>query len=272
MSLEKYRPTETNQPPSIEVKVIDSEQSISTTQIAAEYPLTIYINKTAIVTLMTLGQEPEALCLGYLINQGLISSIEDIKAITVDWESSASVVTLSEEAVIKLDPLKERTVTSGCGQGTMYGNLIEKTKQAKLANDSVISQKSLYKILELIRSKNSIYKKAGAVHGCALFKGEKVIYFFEDVGRHNAVDTIAGRMWLDNEGGHDKIFYTTGRLTSEMVIKCAQMEIPILVSRSGVTHMGWKIAKDVNLTMIGRAKGKHFLIFSGKDRFIFQYS
>ncbi len=258
------------EPPSnINVKSIDENQIAALISITGEYPLTLYVNKVPLVTLMTMGQHPEALSVGYLVNQGLISSIDDISSITVDWETNSSIIVLSNKTNLEEQRLAERTITSGCGQGTMLGNLLDKTDEIELPETTHISKGTLYKILHDIRQRETVYKTSGAVHGCALLEAEKIIYFIEDVGRHNAVDAIAGKMMMENIKGQNKYFYTTGRLTSEMVIKCAQMRIPILISRSGVTHMGWKIAKDINLTMIGRAKGKHFLLFSGESRFLF---
>ena len=169
------------------------------------------------------------------------------------------------------EKLGTRTVTTGCGQGTVFGGLMDEIDQVRLPHDRLLRQSTLYALMVAVRHHESIYKQAGAVHGCALAQatvdGCEILMFFEDVGRHNAVDAIAGQMWLDGLDGADKIFYTTGRLTSEMVIKTAQMGIPFLVSRSGLTHMGWQIAHKIGLTMVGRAQGKHYLLFSGDDRF-----
>ncbi len=265
MELEKYL----NVKSSVEVLSRNENQVFVETSIAGEYPLTLYVNKKPLVTLMTMGQDPEALALGYLKNQSLISSISDIKKITIDWDTDACVISLSENRGSIPSFMQERTVTSGCGQGTMLGNLLKKIDDIQLPKSTIITQTVLHELLTALRTRKTVYKKAGAVHGCALIKSREIIYFTEDVGRHNAVDAIAGKMMLDNVTGHDKYFYTTGRLTSEMVIKCIQMEIPVLISRSGATHMGWKIANDAGLTMIGRANGRHFLIFSGEDRFEF---
>ena len=241
------------------------------TSIAGEHPLTIYVDKQEIVTLMTLGAAPEALTLGYLRNQRLIGRIEDIEAVQVDWESEAVAVTTRHGRGIDAGRLDKRTVTTGCGQGTVFGDLMAEIDQVHLPAERTLSQATLYGLLDAVRLKESIYKQAGAVHGCALATntdaGSEILSFVEDVGRHNAVDAIAGQMWLDDIEGGDKIFYTTGRLTSEMVIKTAQMGIPFLVSRSGLTQMGWDIAQRIGLTMIGRAQGKHYLLFSGKERF-----
>jgi FdhD protein len=237
------------------------------TAIAGEHPLTIYLDKREIVTLMTLGQAPEALAVGYLRNQRLVRSVEQIISVQVDWETAACAVTTNAPGRGVAQRLKKRTVTTGCGQGTVFGDLMEEIDQVQLSPDARIDAPGLYALLDVVRQRETVYKQAGAVHGCALARGSEILYFIEDVGRHNAVDAIAGLMWLNDVSGDDKIFYTTGRLTSEMVIKCAQMQIPILVSRSGLTRMGWDVATKVGLTMIGRAKGKHFLLFTGNERF-----
>jgi FdhD protein len=237
------------------------------TAIAGEHPLTIYLDKREIVTLMTLGQAPEALAIGYLRNQRLVRAAGDISSVQVDWETAACAIT-TRTPVADLDSrLNKRTVTTGCGQGTVFGDLMEEVDRVRLSASARIDADGLYALLDAVRLRETVYKKAGAVHGCALIHGRDILYFVEDVGRHNAVDAIAGLMWLDDVSGDDKIFYTTGRLTSEMVIKCAQMQVPILVSRSGLTRMGWDVARQVGLTMIGRAKGKHYLLFTGHERF-----
>ena len=241
------------------------------TPIAGEHPLTLYIDKREIVTLMTLGQAPEALAIGYLRNQRLVKSIDDIAAVQVDWETDSVVVTTRKGIKGLADKMKKRTVTTGCGQGTVFGDLMEEIDSIKLREDVTLTEDALHALLEAVRRHEAIYKEAGAVHGCALASntpdGVEILCFIEDVGRHNAVDAIAGQMWLDGVDGSDKIFYTTGRLTSEMVIKCAQMRIPFLVSRSGLTQMGWRIAEQVGLTMLGRAVNRHYLLFTGKHRF-----
>ncbi len=237
------------------------------TSIAGEHPLTIYLDKREIVTLMTLGQAPEALSIGYLRNQRLVPAAATIVSVQVDWETAACAVTTDRPRSDVAKRLRKRTVTTGCGQGTVFGDLMDEIDRLRLPAGAKIDASGLYDLLDAVRRRETVYKQAGAVHGCALVRGDEILYFIEDVGRHNAVDAIAGLMWLDGISGDDKIFYTTGRLTSEMVIKCAQMQIPILVSRSGLTRMGWEIANKVGLTMIGRAKGKHFLVFTGHERF-----
>ena len=241
------------------------------TSIAGENPLTIYVDKCEIVTLMTLGAMPEALTIGWLRNQRLVDSLDEIASVQVDWEVDAVSVTTRNGLKNAEEKMSSRTVTTGCGQGTMFGDLMDEIDAIKLASDRHFSQDQLYGLMAAVRAYDSVYKQAGAVHGCALAQttpdGCEILMFVEDVGRHNAVDSIAGQMWLDGLDGHDKVFYTTGRLTSEMVIKTAQMGIPVLVSRSGLTRMGWEIAKQVGLTMIGRATGKHYLLFAGEERF-----
>lgn len=236
--------------------------------IAGEQALTVYVNKKEVVTLMTLGSQPEALTLGYLRNQGFISDLARVKAVQVDWETESSVVVVDDDDDAWQEQLKRRTVTSGCGQGTMFGSMLEKLDKVSLPK-TVIRQSDIYRLLERLSDDNTVYRAAGAVHSCALCDADGPLYFVEDVGRHNAVDTISGQMWMDGINGDDKIFYTTGRLTSEMVIKVGQMGVPILLSRSGVTQMGLEMAQRIGLVLIGRAKGRHFLLYHGDDRFEF---
>ncbi|HEB76935.1 MAG TPA: sulfurtransferase FdhD [Methylothermaceae bacterium] len=238
--------------------------------IAAEHPLTVYLDKYEIVTLMTLGTQPELLTLGYLRNQGLVDDIAEIRAVQVDWEvAAAAVVTCSGTDPERLTVLGQRTVTTGCGQGTVYGRLQERLRQIHLTPPPV-RQSAIYRLLANLKAYNEVYKQAGAVHGCALCSAEgEILFFCEDVGRHNAVDAIAGYMWLHGIEGGDKIFYTTGRLTSEMSIKAAQMGIPVLLSRSGVTQMGLEMARRAGITMIARARGHHFLVYCGRENLIY---
>jgi FdhD protein len=263
------KPVLTNaaRPATFEVEAYNERGEMVPTSIAGEHPLTLYFDKREIVTLMTLGHAPEALAIGYLRNQRLVPSIDDIASVQVDWETdSVAITTHSKKPLPALD---KKTVTSGCGQGTVFGDLMEEIDQIQLRNDVFLEDSDLFVLIEKVRKHETIYKQAGAVHGCALATttGE-ILMFVEDVGRHNAVDAIAGFMWLDAIDGSDKVFYTTGRLTSEMVIKCAQMRIPFLVSRSGLTNMGHQIAKKVNMTMLGRASGRHYLAFTGKERLV----
>ncbi|WP_198243060.1 formate dehydrogenase accessory sulfurtransferase FdhD [methane-oxidizing endosymbiont of Gigantopelta aegis] len=233
-----------------------------------ERPLTLYVDKQEIVTLMTMGAEPELLTLGYLKNQGFFEDISSIKQVQVDWETDAVAVVTYQQNSDFSQQMQQRTVTTGCGQGTVYGRLIDKLKNIKVAQAG-FKQSELYALLNALRQHNEIYKKAGAVHGCALCCNQNIEFFIEDVGRHNAVDAIAGFMWLNNINGANKVFYTTGRLTSEMVIKVAQMNIPVLVSRSGATQMGLEMARQAGVMLISRAKGRHFLVLTEADRFLF---
>ena len=264
----RHRPELSNaaKPATFEVEAYNERGEMVPTWIAGEHPLTIYVDKREIVTIMTLGHAPEALVIGYLRNQRLVKSLDEIRAVQVDWETESAAVTTTSGRELELG---KRTVTSGCGQGTVFGDLMEEIDQVKLRDDVTLDDERLFLLLDKVRRHETIYKQAGAVHGCALAdtNGE-ILMFVEDVGRHNAVDAIAGFMWLDAIDGSDKVFYTTGRLTSEMVIKCAQMRIPFLVSRSGLTQMGHEIASKVGLTMLGRASGKHYLAFTGQQRLV----
>ncbi len=235
-------------------------------RVAGEFPLTIRVDGQEVVTLMTLGTHPELLALGYLRNQRLIESVEDIKSIDVNWErETAQVETYRGEGIIDWESkMAKRTVTTGCGQGTIFSCTLDKIYENPLPVVH-LRQSALYALLRNIANYNEIYRQAGAVHGCALCHGTEIELFVEDVGRHNAADTIAGQMWLDGTSGEGKIFYTTGRLTSEIVMKVAHMGIPVLLSRSGITYMGLELAQDLRVTMIARAKGRHFLVYNGKD-------
>ena len=265
-----YRPllTQSARPSTFTVDALDENGTVQPTPIAGEHPLTIYVDKREILTIMTLGAAPEALVIGYLRNQRLLESIEEIISVQVDWEVNAcSVVT--RNGLRDLDEkMAKRTKTTGCGEGTVFGDLMADLDSIKLPADVRLNEATLYGLLNNVRLHESIYKQAGAVHGCALASGTQILTFVEDVGRHNAVDAIAGWMWLEGVDGSDKIFYTTGRLTSEMVIKAAQMGIPFLVSRSGLTQMGYEIAQKTGITMIGRAVNKHYLLFTGADRLV----
>ena len=237
--------SQASRPLTFEIDAVNERGEVVPTAIAGEHPLTLYVDKREIVTLMTLGAAPEALTLGYLRNQRLISSLAEIAAVQVDWEVNAVAVTTRHGNGIAEYRTEKRTVTTGCGQGTVFGDLMDEIDDIRLPAAASLSEATLYGLLDAVRHHESIYKQAGAVHGCALARGSEILMFVEDVGRHNAVDAIAGRMWLDDLAGGDKIFYTTGRLTSEMVIKTAQMGIPFLVSRSGLTQMGWEIARKL---------------------------
>lgn len=236
--------------------------------VAAERALTVYLNKRELVTLMTLGSQPEMLVLGWLRNQRLIQNLEQVAVIQVDWETGSAAVQTHDPVQDIESRLSRKTVTTGCGQGTVFGDLMEDLEKISLPKME-LRQSLVYGLLSALDQHNRIYRRAGAVHGCALCRETEILHFVEEVGRHNAVDTIAGHMWMEQTGGHDKIFYTTGRLTSEMVIKVAQMGIPILLSRSGVTQMGLELARKLGVTLVARAKGQHFLLYHGHEQFIY---
>ena len=238
--------------------------------IPAERALTVYVDKRELVTLMTLGANPELLVLGFLINQRLIKTAQEIESITVDWDVGAAAVK-THAGIDNLDAkTAKRVVTTGCGQGSVFGDLMGEIDTLVLPS-AQLTQAQLYNILNAIRLQETTYKSAGSVHACALFQGEAMLMFVEDVGRHNAIDTIAGWMSIQNMmSSADKIFYTTGRLTSEMVIKSAQMGVPIVISRSGITQMGFEVAQRLGLCAIGRATNKHFLCYTGTDRLVLQ--
>ncbi|TNH18597.1 formate dehydrogenase accessory sulfurtransferase FdhD [Halomonas sp. BL6] len=253
-------------PATTTIDVMDAYGDTRAQAIAAERALTVYLNKREIVTLMTLGDDPEALVVGYLRNQGLLRSAEDLAAVQVDWDVEAAVIVtrhLPEDLEARLG---KRTVTTGCGQGTVFGNLLEQTALTALP-ETPLAQSTLYDLLANLNTYNDTYRSAGAVHGCALCHQARVLDFVEDVGRHNAVDTLAGRQWLNQADSQSAdIFYTTGRLTSEMVLKVAQMGISVLVSRSGVTQKGVELAERFGVMLIARAKGKSFQAINAAGR------
>ncbi len=260
-----------------EVEIIDELGRRKPTFIPGERSLTIYLDKREVVTLMTLGSAPEALVLGYLRNQRLVESPADIESIQVDWETDSAAVK-TRRSTVDIDAItSKRVVTTGCGQGTMFGGLMEDMAQIRLPEGPKLHQAAIVDLLEQIRAHETIYKKAGSVHACSVFEREgdnkaHLIHLIEDVGRHNAVDSISGLMWLVNRPGENLIFFTTGRLTSEMVIKGAQMGIPFLLTRSGVTHMGLELARKTHLTLLSRCSGKHFEIYNAPERVVFQSS
>ncbi len=260
--------THANPSPTTEVTVVDEYGETLTRQIACERPLTVMLNWQEIVTLMTLGSRPESLVIGYLKNQGFIADPNALESIIIDWQTHSAVVITGENTTHLPEALKKKTVTSGCGQGTMYGNVMSSLEGYQVPQ-TIVKQSQIYAALEALTRFNETYKQAGAVHGCAICHGDQVLSFVEDVGRHNAVDTLAGEMWLNQQTGADKMFYTTGRLTSEMVIKVAQMGIPLLLSRSGVTQMGLDLAEKFGIITIARAKGKRFQVYSGANRLEF---
>ena len=252
-----------------EVEVLDEFGTRRGIHIPNERALTLFVDKRELVTLMTLGAAPELLALGYLRNQGLVDSVQEIESITVDWEVSAAAVK-TRHGISDIEArTARRVVTTGCGQGTVFADALAKLGDVKLpdACDARIRQGTLREMQEVLRQQLSVHRRAGSVHGCALFSGAELQYFIEDVGRHNAIDCIAGWMWMHGVDGGDKAFYTTGRLTSEMVMKAAQMGVPIIVSRNGVTQMGFEMAERMGMTLFGRASNRHFICYTGFDRF-----
>ncbi|MFZ5549129.1 MAG: formate dehydrogenase accessory sulfurtransferase FdhD [Pseudomonadota bacterium] len=263
------RMTEARVPLLREIDILDEYGQRRRIHIPAERPLTVFVDKRELVTLMTLGQQPELLVLGYLRNQRLLGRLDEIESITVDWEVGAAAV-YTRHGLADLDArTARRVVTTGCGQGTVFGDLMGEVASLTLPPPAQarIRQSTLAAMLETMRQQDSIHRQAGSVHGCALFQGGQMLCFVEDVGRHNAIDTIAGWMWLNDVTGEDKAFYTTGRLTSEMVMKSAHMGVPIVVSRNGVTHMGHELATRLGMALFGRAANKHFLCYTGFERF-----
>lgn len=261
-----------------QIEVVNEFGEASHIHIPAERALTVYLDKRELVTLMTLGASPEHLVLGFLLNQRLIQSAHEIDSITVDWTLGEGEMGQPGVAAVKTregqseagHKTTARVVTTGCGQGSVFGDLVNDIDAIQLDPHAKIDQATLYALVNAIRIQETTYKSSGSVHGCALFKGSDMLMFVEDVGRHNAVDTIAGWMAMNDVSGQDKVFYTTGRLTSEMVIKSAQMGVPVAVSRSGITQMGLEVAQRVGLCAIGRATNKRFLCFSAAHRLIWQ--
>jgi FdhD protein len=255
-----------------DVDVLDERGRRTTIAIPSERALVIYVDGRELVTLMTLGAAPELLVLGYLRNQRLVRNIEDIVSIQVDWSADQVAVTTRNGIADVEARTAKKVITTGCGQGSVFGGLMDEVDLIELPADARLRQSAVYRVVEAIRAQQSvsIYKQAGSVHGCALFDDNgQMLYFFEDVGRHNAIDTIAGLMWLDHVGGAGKVFYSTGRLTAEMVIKGAQMGIPFLLSRSGTTQMGHTVASNIGVTLMTRCTGRHFLVVTGHDKLQF---
>jgi FdhD protein len=247
---------------------IDHEGRTVTATVVAERPLTLFLNAREIVTMMTIGDHPDLLAIGYLLNQNMLRPDDEILGVDYDDDLGAVVVRTKRETNFE-DKLKKKIQTSGCAQGTVFGDLMEEVDKIVLNPDAKIRTSWLYQLTKKINTQPSLYLKAGAIHGCVLCHEDKPLIYMEDVGRHNAVDKIAGYMFLNGIAPDDKIFYTTGRLTSEMVIKTVKMRIPVLVSRSGFTAWGVELAQKVGLTLIGRARGKRFLALSGQERLIF---
>lgn len=255
--------------PTRDIEILDENGERRRIFIPLERPLTVFVDKRELVTLMTLGAAPELLVLGYLRNQRLIGAVQDVDSIQVDWEVNAAAVKTRGGLADFEARTAQRVVTTGCGQGTVFGDAMSQLHQVSLpdASQARIRQSALRGMLEVVRQHDGIHRKAGSVHGCALFGGTEMLMFVEDVGRHNAIDTIAGWMGMHGVEGGDKVFYTTGRLTSEMVMKAAQMGVPIVVSRNGVTQMGHELASRLGMTLFGRAANRHFLCYTGFERF-----
>lgn len=250
------------------VQGVDQDGKALTTSVTVERPLTLYLNGQEIVTMMTINDYPEYLAVGYLLNQNMLLADDEIAGVDYDEEVETVVVRTARKTDYE-EKLKKKTQTSGCAMGTVFGDMMESFEDAKLSNDAVLKTSWLYDLVKTINTVPSLYLEAGAIHGCVLCHDDRPLIYMEDVGRHNAVDKIAGYMFMKGISGEDKMFYTTGRLTSEMVIKCVHMKIPILISRSGFTAWGVDLAKQVGLTLIGRARGKRFVALSGEERIVY---
>ena len=247
---------------------VDHNGNRLTTSVVTEKPLTVFLNGQEIVTLMTIGDEPELLAVGFLLNQNMLRLGDNISGI--EYEDDLDVVVVRTDRETDFEKvLKKKTITSGCAQGTVFGDLMDKLSSISLSPSDRLRTSWLYELSKKINNTPSLYLEAGAIHGCVLCKQNHPLIYMEDVGRHNAIDKIAGYMFLNNIEPIDKIFYTTGRLTSEMVIKTVQMRVPILVSRSGFTAWGVELAREAGLTLVGRAKGRRFIALSGTERIIY---
>ena len=244
---------------------LDHTGAAVTATVVVERPLTLFLNGQEIVTMMTVGDYPDHLAVGYLLNQGMLRADDTITGVEFDDELGVVVVRTQRQTDYE-ETLRKKTLTSGCAQGTVFGDLMERFETIRLAPEATLKTSWLYALLAAINTMPSLYLAAGAIHGCVLCRGARPLVYMEDVGRHNAVDKIAGYMFANAIEPHDKIFYTTGRLTSEMVIKTVQMRIPILISRSGFTAWGVDLARQARLTLIGRAKGKRFMALAGIER------
>ena len=247
---------------------VDHNGNRLTTSVVTEKPLTVFLNGQEIVTLMTIGDEPELLAVGFLLNQNMLRLGDKISGI--EYEDDLDVVVVRTDRETDFEKvLKKKTITSGCAQGTVFGDLMDKLSSISLSSSDRLRTSWLFELSKKINNTPSLYLEAGAIHGCVLCKQNYPLIYMEDVGRHNAIDKIAGYMFLNNIEPIDKIFYTTGRLTSEMVIKTVQMRVPILVSRSGFTAWGVELAREAGLTLVGRAKGRRFIALSGTERIIY---
>jgi FdhD protein len=253
---------------SVSVRGIDQDGQPVDTAVVTERPLTLFLNAREIVTMMTIGDRPDLLAVGYLLNQNMLRADDEITAVDYDDDISTVVVRTRVQTNFE-EKLRKKTQTSGCAQGTVFGDLMEEFDKIKLDPAARIKTSWLYQLTKKINTAPSLYLKAGAIHGCVLCRADEPLIYMEDVGRHNAVDKIAGYMFLERIASGDKIFYTTGRLTSEMVIKTVKMRIPVLVSRSGFTAWGVELARKAGLTLIGRARGKRFVVLAGEQRLVF---
>ena len=250
------------------IEGVDQDGAAVTATVVMERPMTLFLNGREIVTMMTVGDYPEYLAVGYLVNQNMLGAGDEIMGVDVDDETETVVVRTAQETDFE-DKLAKKTLTSGCAQGTVFGDVMEGFEAARLPADAPLRTSWLYTLTKAINTTPSLYLAAGAIHGCVLCQDDRALVYFEDVGRHNAVDKIAGYMFLEGLKADDKILYTTGRLTSEMVIKTVSMGIPILISRSGFTAWGVELARSANLTLIGRARGKRFVALAGEARILF---
>jgi FdhD protein len=262
------RPTPDDPRLSMTVPGIDQTGAAITTSVVTERPLTLFLNAREIVTMMTIGDHPDLLAVGYLLNQNMLKADDEITAIE-HAEDIDTIVVRTKRQTDYEDKLRKKTQTSGCAQGTVFGDLMEEFDKIELNRAARLKTSWLYALTKKINTEPSLYLKAGAIHGCVLAQEDRVLVYMEDVGRHNAVDKIAGYMFLNKIEPDDKMFYTTGRLTSEMVIKTVKMRIPILLSRSGFTAWGVDLANKANLTLVGRARGKRFVALAGTNRIVF---
>lgn len=261
-------PTPNNPALSTQIKGIDHNGEAVVTNVVTERPITLFLNSQEVVTMMTIGDQPELLALGYLFNQNMLKNYDDVTAIDYDDDLGVVIVRTTNQTNFE-EKMKKKVRTSGCAQGTIFGDVIDAFDDIKLSDDTALKTSWLYALTKSINTEPSLYLKAGAIHGCVLCRQDEPLIYMEDVGRHNAVDKVAGWMFKNNIDPTDKMFYTTGRLTSEMVIKTVMMGIPILASRSGFTAWGVELAKQANLTLIGRARGKRFVALAGTHRIVF---
>lgn len=262
------RPTPEDPRLSSAVEGIDQDGRPVETRVVTERPLTLFLNSQEIVTMMTIGDQPDLLAIGYLINQNMLRADDEVTEIEHDEDLGVVVVRTKRQTNYE-DKMKKKVRTSGCAQGTVFGDVMDRFDEISLSSAATIRTSWLYALTKKINTAPSLYLAAGAIHGCVLCQEDRPLVYMEDVGRHNAVDKIAGWMWREKVSPDDKIFYTTGRLTSEMVIKTAMMGIPILVSRSGFTAWGVDLARQIGMTLIGRARGKRFVALSGSQRLVF---